>query len=149
MEDILDIIPEEPEIETEPPEPYHVYVQTDGRGRILSVNSSAFVPAEWGTEIDSGFGDKYHHAQGNYFPTGIYTEDGIPRYKLVENTAQERAEEEIQADRDAIPAPIVPPTNAELEAENKMLRARLQAATDRQDFIEDCIAEMAGVVYAV
>ena len=149
MEDIFDIIPEQPEIEMPSPEPYHVYVQTDGQGRITAINSSAFVPAEWGTEIDSGFGDKYHHAQGNYFPTGIYTDDGISRYTLVKNTAQERAEEEIQADREKIPAPIVPPTNAELEAENKMLRAQLQAATDRQDFIEDCIAEMAMVVYAV
>ena len=149
MEDIFDIIPEEPEIETDPPEPYHVYVQTDERERIVSVNSSAFVSAEWGTEIDSGFGDKYHHAQGNYFPQPIYTDDGIPRYKLADGQAQERTEEEIQADRDAIPEPVIPPTNAELEAENKMLRAQLQAATDRQDFIEDCIAEMAMQVYAV
>ena len=131
------------------PEPYHVYVQTDEQGRIIAVNSSAFVSAEWGTEIDSGFGDRFHHAQGNYFPQSIYTRDGIPRYKLVEGKAQERTEEEIQADRDAIPEPVIPPTNAELEAENKLLRAQLQAATDRQDFIEDCIAEMAMVVYAV
>ena len=130
-------------------EPYHVYVQTDEQGKIIAVNSSAFVSAEWGTEIDSGFGDKYHHAQGNYFPCGVYTDDGIPRYKLVEGKAQERTEEEIQADRGAVPEPVIPPTNAELEAENKMLRAQLQAATDRQDFIEDCIAEMAMVVYAV
>lgn len=128
---------------------YHVYVQTDEQGRIIAVNSSAFVLESWGTEIDSGLGDKYHHAQGNYFPGGIYTDDGILRYKLVDGTAQERTEEEIQADRDAIPKPVIPPTNAELEAENKMLRAQLQAATDRQDFIEDCIAEMAGVVYEV
>lgn len=146
MENLYEIT-QEPEIEM--PEPYHVYVQTDEQGRIIAVNSSAFVPAEWGTEIDQGRGDKHHHAQGNYFPQPIYTDDGIPRYKLVDGEAQERTEEEIQADRDAIPVPIVPPTNAELEAENKMLRAQIQAATDRQDFIEDCIAEMAGVVYAV
>lgn len=146
MEKLYEIT-QEPEIEV--PEPYHVYAQTDEQGRIIAVNSSAFVPAEWGTEIDSGFGDKYHHAQGNYFPQPVYTDDGIPRYKLVEGKAQERTEEEIQADRDAIPEPVIPPTNAELEAENKMLRAQLQAATDRQDFIEDCIAEMAMVVYAV
>lgn len=146
MENLYEIT-QEPEIEM--PEPYHVYAQTDEQGRIIAVNSSAFVPAEWGAEIDSGFGDKYHHAQGNYFPIGIYTQDGIPRYKLVENAAQERTEKEIQADRDAVPEPVIPPTNAELEAENKMLRAQLQAATDRQDFIEDCIAEMAMVVYAV
>lgn len=31
--------------------------------------------------------------------------------------------------------------------ENKLLKAQLQAQVDRSDFIEDCIAEMAGVVY--
>ena len=87
---------------------YHVYAQTDEAGRITAVNSSAFVPEDWGTEIDSGCGDKYHHAQGNYFPRPIYTEDGIPRYKLVDGQAVERTEEEIAADRAAIPVP--PPT---------------------------------------
>lgn len=148
MEDIFDIIPEEPEIEPDPPEPYHVYVQTDGQSRITAVNSSAFVLAEWGTEIDRGWGDKYHHAQGNYFPQPVYTDDGIPRYKLADGQAQERTEEEIEADRAAIPVPVVPPTNEELEQENKLLRAQIQAAADRQDFIEDCIAEMAMQVYA-
>ena len=145
MENLYEIT-QEPEIEM--PEPYHVYVQTDEQGRIIAVNSSAFVPAEWGAEIDSGFGDGFHHAQGNYFPQPIYTHDRIPRYKLVDGAAQERTEEEIEADRAAIPEPVIPPTNAELEAENKLLRAQLQAATDRQDFIEDCIAEMAMQVYA-
>lgn len=78
---------------------YHVYVQTDEAGRITAVNSSAFVDSDWGTEIDSGYGDKYHHAQGNYFPRPIYTEDGIPRYKLVDGQAVERTEEEIEADK--------------------------------------------------
>lgn len=31
--------------------------------------------------------------------------------------------------------------------ENKRLKAQLQAQTERSDFIEDCIAEMAGIVY--
>lgn len=35
----------------------------------------------------------------------------------------------------------------QLKQENKLLKAQLQAQTDRSDFIEDCIAEMAGVVY--
>ena len=147
MENLYEIT-QEPEIEMPEPEPYHVYVQTDEQGRIIAVNSSAFVPAEWGTEIDSGLGDRFHHAQGNYFPQPIYTRDGIPRYKLVDGAAQERTEEEIEADRAAIPVPVVPPTNEELEQENKLLRAQIQAAVDRQDFIEDCIAEMAMQVYA-
>ena len=85
----------------ENPAPYSVYVQIDAQGRITAINSSAFVDLDWGTEIDQGFGDQYHHAQGNYFPQPIYTEDGIPRYKLVDGQAVERTEEEIAADRAA------------------------------------------------
>ena len=35
----------------------------------------------------------------------------------------------------------------DLQQENKLLKAQLKAQTERSDFIEDCIAEMAGVVY--
>lgn len=35
----------------------------------------------------------------------------------------------------------------QLQQENKLLKAQLQAQTERSDFIEDCIAEIAGVVY--
>ena len=35
-----------------------------------------------------------------------------------------------------------------LEAENKLLRAQMSAQSDQLDFYEDCIAEMAAVVYA-
>lgn len=125
MDDIIDI-PEEiiPE-----PDPYRVYVQTDEQGRITAVNSSAFVSPEWGTEIDQGCGDQYHHAQGNYFPQPIYTEDGIPQYKLEDGAAVERTEEEIEADRAALPEPE--PTEAEklrrrvAELENQILTMRL------------------------
>ena len=34
-----------------------------------------------------------------------------------------------------------------LKEENKLLKAQLQAQSDRSDFIEDCIAEMATQVY--
>lgn len=37
--------------------------------------------------------------------------------------------------------------NELLAAENKLLKAQLQAQSDRSDFIEDCIAEMATMVY--
>lgn len=39
------------------------------------------------------------------------------------------------------------PTLDSLQQENKLLKAQLQAQTERSDFIEDCIAEMAGVIY--
>lgn len=35
----------------------------------------------------------------------------------------------------------------QLQSENKLLKAQLQAQSDRSDFIEDCIAEMATQVY--
>ena len=37
---------------------------------------------------------------------------------------------------------------AALEAENKLLRAQMSAQSNQLDFYEDCIAEMAAVVYA-
>lgn len=45
------------------------------------------------------------------------------------------------------PEPENPITLEELQKENKLLKAQLQAQVDRSDFIEDCIAEMATVVY--
>lgn len=44
--------------------------------------------------------------------------------------------------------PVEPDLTLEdLKAENKLLKAQLQAQVDRSDFIEDCIAEMAMIVY--
>lgn len=59
--------------------------------------------------------------------------------------------DEIAAWEQAHPAPEVVPapmSNAELEAENKLLKAQIAAQSDRADFVEDCIAEMAMQVYA-
>lgn len=41
-----------------------------------------------------------------------------------------------------------PPSNEELAAENKLLKQQVSALTEQQSFYEDCIAEMAEVVYA-
>lgn len=80
-------------------QPYKVYVKTDENGRITAVNSSAFLSSlEGWQEIDSGFGDRYHHAQGNYFEKSLYDERGICRYKLVNNMSVERTQEEMDAD---------------------------------------------------
>ena len=49
---------------------------------------------------------------------------------------------------DGEPEPVIPPTNAELAADNKLLKQQVSALTDQQSFYEDCIAEMAEVVYA-
>lgn len=95
------------EIETYLEEPYRVYVQTDARGCIVNINSSAFLDnIEGWIEIDRGYGDKYHHAQGNYFPDGLYTMEGIPRYIIIDGAAMERPREEIDAEIAAIPPPV-------------------------------------------
>lgn len=131
-------------------EPYKVYVKTDEAGRVVAVVSSAFLQSTDGwTEIDSGYGDAYHHAQGNYLPLPIVDERGVYRYKLDGDVVADRTAEEMDADVVELEQQ---PTDAEriksLEGEKKLLSAQVQALSDRNDFIEDCIAEMAGVVYA-
>lgn len=90
---------------------YKVYVKTDNAGRVLAINSDAFIPSLDGwTQIDEGIGDKYHHAQGNYLPMSIQDERGLYRYKLVDGVPEERTQEEMDAD-------YVPPTPPSSESE--------------------------------
>lgn len=80
-------------------QPYGVYVKTDEAGRIVAINSDAFLPdLEGWTKIDEGYGDKYHHAQGNYLPGPLMDERGIYRYKLADDKVEERTKEEMDAD---------------------------------------------------
>lgn len=57
-----------------------------------------------------------------------------------------------QEELDRMEAERNKPTDAErilqLESEKKLLTAQVQALSDRNDFMEDCIAEMATIVYA-
>lgn len=110
-------------------ENYIVYIRTDEQGRILEANSSDFLTDTTGwTAIDEGLGDKYHHAQGNYFDGGLYTDDGIPRYALADGAPVLRSDEEIEADRAAI---VHAPTETEIlkqqvaDLQNQILTMRL------------------------
>ena len=96
-------------------ESYLVFALTDERDRILDVNSNAFLAdtAGW-VQIDEGAGDRYHHAQGNYFPAILYDDRGIPRYAYVPDGSpkwRERTKEEMDADY--VP-PVVKPSAEEL-----------------------------------
>lgn len=93
---------------------YKVYVKTDESGIVTAINSSAFLSdtSDW-TEIDSGTGDKYHHAQGNYLPLGLTDEDGIYNYKLSDGILTERTVGEKAVDLSA----AVPPLTLEMLAE--------------------------------
>lgn len=111
-------------------QPYIVYVKLDDANRITAVNSSAFLRDVTGwTEIDSGYGDKYHHAQGNYFPMSIMDERGVYRYRLEDGQPVERTQEEMDAD-------YVPPAHQPSESERI---AQLEAALNA---IEEGIASV-------
>lgn len=86
-----------------------VYVKPETNGYITAVNSSAFMKDTTGwVEIDRGYGDKYYHAYGNYFPKAIKTAGGAYRYKLVNGKPVECTAEEIAKQEEAkkpVPAP--------------------------------------------
>ena len=108
-----------------------VYIQTDADGRILRCEGGYTTPADltgW-LEIDEGTGDRYNLCQSHYFDGGLYTMDGIPRYHWDGEKAVLRSDEELEADRSAIPEPE-PFTN--LEDRVSALEAdAAQAALDR------------------
>ena len=80
-------------------QPYKVLVRVDDAGRVVAINSSAFVTDTDGwVEIDSGWEDRHHHAQGNYLPMPLMDERGICRYKLVDGKVAKRTQEEMAGD---------------------------------------------------
>ncbi len=102
--------------------PYGVYVRTDDVGRILEINSDAFLADTYGwTKIDEGYGDRYHHAQGNYLDGPLMDDRGMYRYKLVDGQAVERTQAEMDADY----TPPVPVLTAE-----EMLEAMMGGISD-------------------
>ena len=78
-----------------------VYIQIDNQGRILRCEGGYTTPSDltdW-TEIDEGTGDRYNLCQSHYFAGGLYTMDGIPRYRWDGSAAVLRTEGEMDADR--------------------------------------------------
>lgn len=113
-------------------QPYKVLVRVDDAGRVVAINSDAFVTDTDGwVEIDSGYGDRYHHAQGNYLPLPMMDERGVFRYKLVDGKMAERTQEEMDGDY-VPPVPTVSETDEAL-AELAYLAAENAARLDEQD----------------
>ena len=110
-----------------------VYIQTDTEGRILRCEGGYTTPADltgW-IEIDEGTGDKYNLCQSHYFDGGLYTMDGIPRYKWGGSAAVMRKDEEMEADRAPIleskPSKTVEDRLTALEAEAERAGADREA----------------------
>lgn len=84
-----------------------VYILTDNKNRIIRCEGGYTTPTDltgW-VQIDEGTGDGYNLCQSHYFDGGLYTDDGIPRYALADGAPVLRSDEEIEADRAAMPGP--------------------------------------------
>lgn len=87
-------------------EKYIVYIKVDSDNKVVGINSSAFISdVHELIQIDSGKGDKYHHAQNNYFEKQLVNIDGTHNYKLVDNKPVETTTEEKAAELASFPAP--------------------------------------------
>jgi hypothetical protein len=107
---------------------YKVFVLTDEAGRIIDVSSDAFLdnPEGW-AQIDEGKGDRFLHAQRNYFPLSIMDGLGVYRYKLQNGAPVKRTAEEMDGDY------IAPEPDSDLAAQVAELREsnrQLQEALD-------------------
>jgi hypothetical protein len=78
-----------------------VYVQLDSNNVIINMLSDlesqiTGISIEGWIQIDEGVGDKYAHAQGNYFPKdkGLIDSNGKYNYKLTDGKVTERTSEE-------------------------------------------------------
>lgn len=83
-----------------------VYIKTDDRGNVTDVNSGIFLKNTDGwTKTDEGEGDRYVHAQGNYFDKPIADAYGIYTYKYENGAVREKTEEEKEKERENLPKP--------------------------------------------
>ena len=86
-----------------------VYVLLDENNRVLRCEGGYSIGniddvSQW-TYVDEGTGDRYNLCQSHYLDGGLYTSLGIPRYKYEGGACVLRSEEELAADRDALPKP--------------------------------------------
>ena len=91
-----------------------VYIRTNTSGKVTAVNSSVFIEnTEGWLKIDEGIGDKYAHAQGNYFEKPLIDEKGLHNYVWENETIREATKEEKEAELLAMPKPV-PSAEADL-----------------------------------
>lgn len=94
-----------------------VYIKVDEQGRILRCEGGYSIGNidnidKW-IFVDEGTGDRYNMCQSQYFDGGLYTEDGICRYKCVKGKCKPRTTAELEADRAAQKPTPQAPTEAE------------------------------------
>ena len=71
-------------------QPIKVYAKINENKEIIEVGSSIFIEDITGwIEIDKGFGDKYAHAQSQYFDKPLQNEDGVYNYRYINGVVKE------------------------------------------------------------
>ena len=93
----------------------HVYIKVDEQGRITRCEGEYTLPSDltdWILIEEGQPCDRLNLAQSHYFDGGLYTRDGIPRYRWDGTQAVLRDEAELEADRAALPTP--PPATEEI-----------------------------------
>lgn len=124
-----------------------VYVKIDESSIINEINSDIFLESVEGyVLIDEGEGDRFAHAQGNYLEQPLCDNQGHYNYlydggQLRLLTVDEKMD--LFPPQELRPDPI-----EELQKENHLLKAQVQALTDQGEFQDDLIAELAMIVYA-
>ena len=74
--------------------------------------------------------------------------DGVPLYRWDGESAVPRTADEIEADRVAMPEPP-PSVQEQLRVELNAAKQKLAASIQSNAMLEECLVEMAGVVYAL
>mgnify|MGYP005958611475 CR=1 FL=1 len=113
---------------------YKIYIKTDENNCIIGVESDlTFEDTTGYIQIDEGTGDKYSHAQGNYFDVKngekpLRDSQGRCNYKYVDNEVVEITDEE---KKNLFPTPVQQPTeqqilNAKLLQDNASMQLELE-----------------------
>lgn len=70
-----------------------VYIKVNSRNEIIDVNSEIFIKdfTNW-VMIDKGYGDKYAHAQSQYFAKPLIKDNDTYQYRYVNGQVRENNE---------------------------------------------------------
>lgn len=82
-----------------------VYILPNSQNCITHIEGEYTLPNDltgW-ILIDEGYGDKYNLAQNHYLEGGLYTMEGVYRYKYKNGACVLRSEDEIAADIKSLP----------------------------------------------
>ncbi len=109
-----------------------VYGRCDEAGNILEVGSSVFLAdTEGWVQIDEGEGDRYAHAQSNYFSGPLLDDFGVPLYRVVGGRAKERPPGDMDADRAAVSARLAG-EDVRAERDRRLAESDITQLADQQ-----------------